>query len=280
MRLANHDGRAVILTSDTTGFDVADASGGRFGPGIQSVYPQWEDFTAWAATASGPEVALDPEMLGPVSPQPLQSFGVGLNYADHAAESGFSRPEKLPPVFPKFQSSISGPFGVVDLVPGGHTDWEAELVVVVGTRAHRIPEGTGWDHVAGVAVGQDLSERITQLDGPAAQFGLGKSFPGYSPQGPWLVTPDELPDRDDLAITGEIDGEVVQDARTSQMIFPVASLIEKLAAIVVLQPGDVIYSGTPAGVGLGRDPQRFIQPGQTLVTTIEGVGAIRQTFRG
>lgn len=280
MRLANHDGRAVILTTDTTGFDVAEASAGRFGPGIQGIYDRWEEFTAWTAHASGPETAVDAGRLGPVTPRPLQSFGVGLNYADHAAESGFNRPEKLPPVFPKFASSIAGPNEAVDLVPGGQTDWEAELVIVVGKRAHRIEEGTGWDHIAGVAVGQDLSERITQLDGPAPQFGLGKSFPGYSPQGPWLVTPDELPDRDDLAITGELDGEIVQGGRTSQMIFPVPVLIEKLSAIVVLHPGDVIYSGTPAGVGLARDPQRFIQPGQTLVTTIEGVGTIRQTFRG
>ncbi|MGN8027221.1 fumarylacetoacetate hydrolase family protein [Microbacterium sp. 22242] len=280
MRLANLDGRAVILTTDTTAFDVADASEGRFGPDIQGIYDDWDDFTAWAGTASSAEIALEQGRLGPVSPRPLQSLGIGLNYADHVTESGFGRPEKLPPVFPKFQSSIVGPYETVALVPGGRTDWEAELVIVIGRTAHSIAEGSGWDYVAGATVGQDLSERATQLEGPAPQFGLGKSFPGYSPQGPWLVTPDELPDRDDLGITGTLDGEVVQTGRTSQMIFPVGVLIEKLSQILVLQPGDVIYTGTPSGVGFTREPEWLIQPGQTLVTTIEGIGTIRQTFTG
>lgn len=278
MRLANHDGRAVILTDDTTGFDVAAASGDRFGPDIQAVYDDWDAFTAWAADASGDAVAIDPAKLGPLTPRPFQSLGVGLNYADHVTESGFGTPDTLPPVFAKFQSSIAGPYETVTLVPGGKTDWEAELAIVVGREAHKVAEGTGWDYVAGLTVSQDLSERVTQLQGPAPQFGLGKSFPGYSPQGPWLVTPDELPNRDDLAIRGELDGEVVQEGRTSQMLFSVPALIEKLSQILVLKPGDVIYSGTPSGVGFTRDPEWLIQPGQTLVTTIEGIGTIRQTF--
>ncbi|MBX3194150.1 MAG: fumarylacetoacetate hydrolase family protein [Microbacteriaceae bacterium] len=278
MRLANHGGRAVILTSDSSGFDLEAASGGRFGPDLPSVYDAWDDFVAWASKASGPAVAIDRQALGPVSPRPFQSFGVGLNYDEHVTESGFARPELLPPVFPKFQSSIAGPFETVTLVPGGRTDWEAELVIVIGRHAHRIEPGTGWDHVAGVTVGQDLSERTTQLQGPAPQFGLGKSFPGYSPQGPWLVTPDELPDRDDLRITCELDGEIVQNGRTGQMIFSVADIVEKLAEIVTLHPGDVVYSGTPAGVGYSRQPERLIQPGEVLTTTIEGIGSITQHF--
>lgn len=278
MRLANHDGRAVILTDDTTGFDVATASEGRFGPGIQGIYDDWDAFTAWAAGASGDSVSIEEAKLGPLTPRPFQSFGIGLNYADHVAESGMGTPDALPPVFPKFQSSIAGPYETVELVPGGKTDWEAELVIVVGRKAHKIAEGTGWDYVAGLTVGQDLSERVTQLQPPSPQFGLGKSFPGYSPQGPWLVTPDELPNRDDLVITGELDGEVVQSGHTGQMIFDVPSIIEKLSQIVVLQPGDVIYSGTPSGVGFTREPEWLIQPGQTLTTTIEGIGTIRQTF--
>lgn len=278
MRLANHDGRAVILTDDSSGFDVAAASDGRFGPDIQDLYNDWDAFREWAASASGDAVAIDEAKLGPLTPRPFQSFGIGLNYAEHVAESGMGTPDKLPPVFAKFQSSIAGPYETVELVSGGNTDWEAELVIVVGRTAHRIAEGSGWEYVAGVTVGQDLSERLTQLQGPAPQFGLGKSFPGYSPQGPWLVTPDALPNRDDLAITGELDGEVVQSGRTSQMIFDVPTIIEKLSQIVPLSPGDVIYSGTPSGVGFSREPAWLIQPGQTLVTTIEGIGTIRQTF--
>lgn len=278
MRLANHDGRALLLTSDTTGIDVATASDGKFNSNIQDLYNQWDELVAWAATATGDEVTIDEAKLGPVTPRPAHSLGIGLNYAAHAAESGFEVPEVLPPVFPKFQSSIGGPFETVTLVQGGTTDWEAEMVIVIGRTAHKVAPGSGWDYVAGLTVGQDLSERTTQLRPPAPQFGLGKSYPGYSPQGPWLVTADELPNRDDLAISCELDGEVLQDGRTSQMLFNVATLVEKLSEILILQPGDAIYSGTPEGIGHGRDPQRYISAGQTLTTTIEGIGTIRQTF--
>lgn len=165
MRLANHSNRAVILTSDTEGIDVAAASDGRFGPDIQDVYDQWDDFLAWAPSATGETVDIDPAQLGAVSPRPLQSMGVGLNYDEHVTESGFDRPDSLPPVFPKFQSSITGPYTTVALVPEGRNDWEAELVIVIGRTAHDIPQGTGWDYVAGVTVGQDISERTTQLEG-------------------------------------------------------------------------------------------------------------------
>ncbi|GAA1635021.1 MULTISPECIES: fumarylacetoacetate hydrolase family protein [Brevibacterium] len=280
MKLANHNSRAVIVTGDNQGIDVAAASDGRFGPEIQDVYDQWDDFLAWAPEATGETVTIDPQQLGAVSPRPLQSMGVGLNYAEHVTESGFDTPEKLPPVFPKFQSSLTGPFTTVKLVADGRNDWEAELVIVIGREAHDIAEGTGWDYVAGVTVGQDLSERAIQLDGPAPQFGLGKSYPGYSPTGPWLVTPDELPNRDDLAISDKLDDEVVQDGRTSQMLFDVPSLVEKLSEILTLHPGDVIFSGTPSGVGFTREPPKLIQPGQVLETTIEGIGTIRQEFVG
>lgn len=278
MKLANHNSRAVIVTGDNQGIDVAAASDGRFGPEIQDVYDQWDDFLAWAPEATGETVTIDPQQLGAVSPRPLQSMGVGLNYAEHVTESGFDTPEKLPPVFPKFQSSLTGPYTTVKLVADGRNDWEAELVIVIGREAHDIAEGTGWDYVAGVTVGQDLSERAIQLDGPAPQFGLGKSYPGYSPTGPWLVTPDELPNRDDLAISDKLDDEVVQDGRTSQMLFDVPSLVEKLSEILTLHPGDVIFSGTPSGVGFTREPPKLIQPGQVLETTIEGIGTIRQEF--
>ncbi|MFE2656286.1 MULTISPECIES: fumarylacetoacetate hydrolase family protein [unclassified Brevibacterium] len=280
MKLANHNSRAVIVTGDNQGIDVAAASDGRFGPEIQDVYDQWDDFLAWAPEASGETVTIDPQQLGAVSPRPLQSMGVGLNYAEHVTESGFDTPDKLPPVFPKFQSSLTGPYTTVKLVADGRNDWEAELVIVIGREAHDIADGTGWDYVAGVTVGQDLSERAIQLDGPAPQFGLGKSYPGYSPTGPWLVTPDELPNRDDLAISDKLDDEVVQDGRTSQMLFDVPSLVEKLSEILTLHPGDVIFSGTPSGVGFTREPPKLIQPGQVLETTIEGIGTIRQEFVG
>lgn len=159
-----------------------------------------------------------------------------------------------------------------------YTDWEVELVVVIGTRARNIPEADAWTHVAGVTVGQDLSERITQLDGPAPQFSLGKSFAGFAPVGPWLVTENELDDRDDLTLSCSLNGETVQDGRTSQMIFPVSALVSRLSQIVALYPGDLIFTGTPAGVGVSRKPQRFLAAGDVLDSAIDGIGTLRQSF--
>lgn len=279
MRLANINGRAALVTGSFSAVDVHELSDGKFGPSLPAVYDDWDTFRAWAADRD-PEggTTFAPASLGAPSPEPRQIFAIGLNYSDHAAESGFDAPTDLPPVFPKYVSSLTGPVTKVVLPEGGNTDWEVELVVVIGREAHRVSEDEAWDHVAGVTVGNDISERVVQLRGPAPQFGLGKSFPGFSPTGPWLVTTDELVDRDDLRLTTVLDGEVLQDGRTSQLIFPVARLIAELSRVVTLYPGDLIFSGTPAGVGVGRDPKRFIEPGQTMVSTIEGIGELRQRF--
>ncbi|MFD7691645.1 fumarylacetoacetate hydrolase family protein, partial [Streptomyces sp. NPDC059781] len=178
----------------------------------------------------------------------------------------------------RFATSITGPVTEVTLPPGGHTDWEIELVAVIGTRAHRVPAKSAWDHVAGLTVGQDISERITQLEGPAPQFSLGKSFPGFAPIGPWLVTPDVFDDPDDLGLRCTVNGEEVQKSRTGDLIFSVPELIARLSSVIPLLPGDVVFTGTPAGVGLGRDPQRWLAPGDELVSAIEGIGELRQTF--
>lgn len=282
MRLANVKGRAVLVTSESSGIDVADASDSTFGPDLGAVYARWDEFRVWAeedsTTRAQPGVSFGVRDLGCVSPVPRQIFAIGLNYRAHAAESGFAEPVDLPPTFTKFASSLAGPDTVVSLPEGGNTDWEVELVVVIGRAAHRVGRDEAWDYVAGVTVGQDLSERIVQLRGPAPQFGLGKSFPGFAPVGPWLVTPNELAYRDDLALGCAINGETVQDGRTGDLIFPVARLVSELSQIVELYPGDLIFTGTPAGVGVGRDPQRFLQPGDELVSWIEGVGELRQTF--
>jgi 2-keto-4-pentenoate hydratase/2-oxohepta-3-ene-1,7-dioic acid hydratase in catechol pathway len=280
MRLANHNGRAVILTSDTKGVDAHAASGGRFGPDLPSIYSQWAEFTGWAASLSDLEgnVDIDRSLLGSPSPAPRQVLAIGLNYSEHAKESGFEQPRTLPPVFTKFVTSISGPDTEVTLPPGGNTDWEVELVAVIGKTASNVPAAKAWDHVAGLAVGQDISERISQLAGPAPQFGLGKSFAGFAPIGPWLVTPDEFGNPEDLELGCSIDGEQVQKGRTSELIFSVPQLIEGLSMTVTLLPGDVIFTGTPAGVGLGRTPQRFLRAGEQLVSWVEGIGELHQTF--
>ena len=279
MRIANLNGRLVLLTADGAAADVEQLSGGRFAADPQAVYDRWSEFRAWAAEIdSPPSVAVAAADLGSPAPAPRQVFGIGLNYRAHAAESGLAAPEVLPPVFTKYASSITGPVSRVRLPEGGHTDWEVELVVVIGRRAEKVAEAEAWEHVAGLCVGQDVSERITQMQSSAPQFGLGKSFPGFAPMGPWLVTPDEFANPDDLELGCSIDGEEMQKGRTGDLIFSVPALISKLSAVLPLLPGDVIFTGTPAGVGLGRTPQRFLADGEELVSYVEGIGELRQTF--
>jgi len=279
MRIANIAGRLALLAGHGRALDVEQASSARFGSDPQAVYDRWDDFTAWAAVADlSAAEPFDPARLGAPAPAPRQVFAIGLNYRDHAAESGFEVPDRLPPTFTKWPSCITGPYGDILLPAGGHTDWEVELVAVVGRYAKGVTESAGWDHVAGLAIGQDLSERITQLSGPAPQFGLGKSFPGFGPVGPWLVTPDELGNPDDLELGCWINGEQMQKGRTRDLIFPVPALVSRLSAILPLLPGDLIFTGTPAGVGLGRDPQRWLTAGDELVSSAEGIGELRHRF--
>lgn len=274
MRLGSIDGRAVIVVGDEV-VDLAEASDGRLGPDLAGAYARWDDVLAVAAGAPRPTAPLDPARLErPVDPR--QVFAIGLNYRDHAAETGKEVPE-IPATFTKFPACLGGPFDDVEL-SGDQVDWEVELVVVIGRRADRVAEADAWDHVAGLTVGQDISDRTVQY-AAGFQFSLGKSYRGYGPIGPVVVTPDELPDPDDLVLRCTLDGEVVQDGRTSDMVFPVARLIAELSAVVPLLPGDVIFTGTPAGVGAGRQPPRFLQPGQVLESTIEGIGTIRNHIR-
>ncbi|MDT0181640.1 fumarylacetoacetate hydrolase family protein [Microbacterium sp. ARD31] len=286
MKLANLAGRAVLVL-EAGAVDVHDASDGRFGPDPQALFDEWEGFAAWAssvredqARSSGTGDAarqdLDIARLGAPVPRPRQVFAIGLNYAEHAAEAGYP-PDSMPVTFTKFPTSIVGPDAVVEL-PEGNVDWEVELVVVIGREAHRVDRERAWDHVAGLTIGQDLSERITQLQGSAPQFSLGKSFPGFGPTGPWMVTPDEFADKDDLAIGCSLSGEGMQSSRTSMMLYDVPELIMRLSAVCPLLPGDLIFSGTPSGIGNRRTPPRFIGPDDVLVSEIEGIGALTTRF--
>jgi 2,4-didehydro-3-deoxy-L-rhamnonate hydrolase len=277
VRIGNLGGRLVILTGRGA-LDVEQASESRFGPDPQAIYGRWAEFAEWAASADGGAAEpYDAALLGAPAPAPAQSFAIGLNYRDHVQESGFAVPEH-PSVFTKFPSCVTGPFGDIALPPGGHTDWEVELVVVIGAAAHRVAAADAWSHVAGLTVGQDVSERITQLAGTPPQFSMGKSFPRFGPTGPWLVTVDEFAHPDDLELGCAINGEDVQKSRTSYLIISVPQLIARMSAILTLLPGDIIFTGTPAGVGLGRDPQRWLAPGDELVTWIEGIGEMRHRF--
>jgi 2-keto-4-pentenoate hydratase/2-oxohepta-3-ene-1,7-dioic acid hydratase in catechol pathway len=275
MKLADHAGRAALVFDDGIA-DVERASGGRFGPDVMELYDDWDAFTEFAAGVASPTEPLDHQVLGNPAPRPRQVFAIGLNYRSHAEESGMALPA-VPATFTKFPASLAGPFDDVELV-GTNVDWEVELVAVVGRRADRVVEADAWSHIAGLTVGQDISDRDLQF-AAGAQFSLGKSRRGFGPMGPWLVTPDEFANPDDLALGCSVDGETVQDARTSDLIFDIPRLVAELSGVLPLLPGDVIFTGTPAGVGITRQPPRALQPGQVLETWAEGIGTIRNVCR-
>jgi 2,4-didehydro-3-deoxy-L-rhamnonate hydrolase len=271
MKIANHDGRAVLVLGDRIA-DIANVSNGRFGPDPMSVYADWDAFVAFGGGITSGDAPLVQADLGNPVPAPRQVFAIGLNYRSHAAEAGMAVPE-VPATFTKFPASLAGPFDDIEItVPA--VDWEVELVAVIGRRADLVPEAAAWSHVAGLAVGQDISDRKLQM-AAGAQFSLGKSRRGYGPIGPWVVTVDEFANPDDLALGCSVDGEKLQDARTSDLVFSVPRLVAELSAVLPLLPGDVIFTGTPAGIGATRQPPRFLQPGQLLESWVEGVGTIR-----
>lgn len=276
MRIANVGGRLAVEQAGQY-IDVERASGGRFSADPQAIYDRWAEFTAWVAggidDADG--VAVAGAELGNPLPAPRQIFAIGLNYKDHAKESNFDIPEN-PVVFAKYQSSLVGPNATV-VLPSDGIDWEVELVAVIGKEVHKATREEGWDAIAGLTIGQDLSYRAVQLRPPAPQFSIGKSYPGFSPVGPVVVTPDELTNRDDLRISCSLNGETLQDGRTGDLIFDIPELIVRLSEAVTLYPGDIIFTGTPAGVGHGRDPKRYLVPG-TLVSSVEGIGDLTITL--
>lgn len=274
MRIANLAGRTTVLDSNGGGLDAEKASDGTFPADPQAIYERWDEFRDWAeANVGRADFAVDATAFGAPTPQPRQVFAVGLNYAEHINETGLGRPPS-PSVFTKFPSCIAGPNATVTL-PSDAVDWEVELVVAIGRRAHSVHESSAWEHVAGLMVGQDLSERVVQMAGPVPQFSLGKSYPGFGPVGPSLVTADDVPDRDDLELGCRLGDEVLQLGRTRDLIFNVAELVARLSAVCPLLPGDIIFTGTPSGVGTAREPKRFLPPGGVLTSHIEGVGELR-----
>ena len=203
-------------------------------------------------------------------------YCIGLNYAKHAAESGMDLP-KEPIVFSKASSALSGPNDPLTLPRGSEkTDWEVELGVVIGRRAHYVSEAEALSCVAGYCTVNDLSERSYQFD-RGGQWIKGKSAPGFGPAGPYLVTADEVPDPQNLHLQLSLNGEVVQSESTSDMVFSVAQIIAHLTQFMVLLPGDLIATGTPSGVGMGMTPQRYLRPGDTVVAEVFGLGS--QTTR-
>jgi 2-keto-4-pentenoate hydratase/2-oxohepta-3-ene-1,7-dioic acid hydratase in catechol pathway len=203
---------------------------------------------------------------------PPRIFAIGLNYRDHAIESKMALP-KVPVVFFKMHTAIIGP-GENIVLPKNTTqpDYEAELAFVVGKGGYRIPASAWREHVYGYTIVNDVSARDVQL--ATSQWSLGKSFPTFCPIGPSIVTTDEIADPHELAISLSIDGEVLQSSNTRELIFQIPDLVEYISSITPLLPGDIVSTGTPGGVGMGRTPQRWLKPGNVVTVTVEGLGSL------
>ena len=275
MRLFNLAGRLSTFV-DGSVVDVATASDNRFSPDPQHMFDDWESLAGWGRSlGAGGSGAVDVQQLQAPVPRPPQVFAIGLNYKAHAQEGIFSVPDE-PTVFTKWPTCIVGPSHAVELPVD--TDWEIELVVAISRHAHKVSAADAMSYVAGYTVGQDLSDRVLQRKGPAPQWSLGKSRYGFGPIGPWLVTLDELADPHDLAIHSSLAGETLQTSRTSMLIFDIPTIIEYISAFCPMLPGDLIFTGTPEGVGYARTPPRFLHPGDVLTSTIEGIGDLVTHF--
>jgi 2,4-diketo-3-deoxy-L-fuconate hydrolase len=220
-------------------------------------------------------VAENPGRIGACLASVPNFFCIGLNYAKHAAETG-AQPPKEPIIFSKASSALSGPNDPV-IIPRNSVkgDWEVELGVVIGRETLYVSEADALSHVAGYCVINDVSEREFQAE-RGGQWIKGKSAPTFGPTGPWLVTADEVPDPQALDLSLSLNGETVQNSNTDDMIFGVAEIISYMSNFMKLQPGDIIATGTPSGVGLGMKPPRFLKPGDVMELTVEGLGTQRQ----
>ncbi|MBW8745997.1 MAG: fumarylacetoacetate hydrolase family protein [Acidobacteria bacterium] len=241
----------------------------------QYLTPEWLQKIASADATSLPLVEGAPR-LGSCVAQPGKFLCIGLNYSDHAAESGMAVPAE-PVLFMKAGSSICGPNDNV-VIPRGSlkTDWEVELGVVIGAKAKYVSEADALNYVAGYCVINDVSERAFQLEG-TGQWVKGKSADTFGPTGPWLVTRDEVPDPQALSMWLEVDGHRYQNGTTSTMVFGVAYLVSYLSRFMSLQPGDIISTGTPPGVGLGQKPPVYLRAGNVIRLGVQGLGEQQQT---
>jgi 2-keto-4-pentenoate hydratase/2-oxohepta-3-ene-1,7-dioic acid hydratase in catechol pathway len=278
MKIANINGRACIVTP-TGGIDIEITSEGQFSADPQLVIEQLELLKTWYQqtqpvedpSLSTVKLQQDLSRLRSPVPAPSQVFAIGLNYKAHGSEVAMAVPDQ-PMVFTKFASSIAGPGTTIPL-PADAVDWEVELVVVIGKNGRNIPQASTHEYIAGYCVGQDISQRALQMANTPPQFSIAKSFAAFAPMGPWLTTSDEV-DANSLRLICRVGEEVLQDGNTRDMIFNVPTLIEYISAICELRAGDVIFSGTPDGVGFVRKPPRFIQDGWLLESEIEGLGRL------
>lgn len=271
-QLANVAGRTALVDQRGNWFDAAEVSNGSIDPDpmVAIADPDALDAAAAGLGNATPNGALaDADVRAPI-PEPRNVFAIGLNYRDHAAESAMELPEN-PLVFTKFPSCIVAADADVEL-RSSTADWEAELVVVIGRPGRDISAEDAWDHIVGLTIGQDVSDRRLQFAAKPPHFDLGKSRDTYGPTGPVLVSTDSFDDPTDLAITCDVNGDQKQADRTSSLIFSIPELIAYLSGVLTLGTGDLIFTGTPSGVGAAT--RTFLQPGDIITTTIEGIGTM------
>jgi 2-keto-4-pentenoate hydratase/2-oxohepta-3-ene-1,7-dioic acid hydratase in catechol pathway len=271
-RFANVEGRSALVDSDGQWFDASKVSHGVISPDPMSAWLQLDELHQATSTIADatPDGTIRDSNIRPPIPSPRSVFAVGLNYQSHAEESKMRLPD-APLVFTKFPSCLTGANDTVML--GGVTDdYEAELVVVIGHGGRSISREDAWRHVGGLTVGQDISDRTLQFAAEPAHFDLGKSRDTYGPIGPEIVSTDSFADPGDLLITCDVNGDRRQEDRTSSLIFDVPTLVSYLSGILTLSPGDLIFTGTPEGVGAAN--LQFLGDGDLITTTIEGIGTL------
>jgi 2,4-didehydro-3-deoxy-L-rhamnonate hydrolase len=274
MKFVNLEGRATLLFEDDQVLDLEKWSDGGISSDPMIALQHLRDLAKEDFSDATELQALNGQRLGPPVPRPQKILGAGINYYNHAREAKLAVPTQ-PSLFAKLPSALAGPQDRIVIPPNRKTvDWEAEVVVVVGKRGKDIPEDEAWSYVAGLTCGQDISDRQEQFR-DLGQFTIGKSFDTYAPTGPALVTTDELADRDDLTIVCRLNGEEVQRGQTGDCIFSVSALVSWLSHACTLEPGDLIFTGTPSGVGYIRTPPRYLADGDVLETEISGLGAMR-----
>jgi 2,4-diketo-3-deoxy-L-fuconate hydrolase len=279
VRLANLDGRATLALSDGVGVDIATASEASLPADPMaysdvSLHPSLRELAASAATARWGE-PFEPSRLGPPVPRPSKIVAVGLNYQEHANETPFAAAEE-PAIFAKFPSSLCGPFDDIVLPAGRSTiDYEMELVAVIGRRVKNVAEADAWGCLAGLTGGQDISDRAEQLRPPIKQFSLAKSYDTFSPTGPYLVTLDELDDPQRIELSCTIDSEQVQHAWTDEMIYSIPYVVAWTSRYVTLEPGDLLFTGTPSGIGAARRPRLFLRDRMVVTSSFAGIGTMQ-----
>ena len=268
--LASVDGRAALV-ADGHCYDLETVSSHEFGPDPMGALAAPGRLSALTAglDAHEPSAALDTARLGPPVPRPRNVYAVGLNYRAHADEGSMEVPAN-PLVFTKFPSCLVGPTADIEMRSDA-VDYEGELVVVIGPGGKDIEPADAWDHVVGVTVGQDISDRAVQFASSPPHFDLGKSFDTFGPIGPVMVAPESV-DLARLRIVVEVNGEIRQDGSTDQMIFDVPTLVSYLSRVTTLSTGDLIFTGTPDGIGAAQG--RFLSDGDVVTTRIDGIGAL------